>query len=66
MSTTEKPRPINALNVLNEIVSRYCESQMLMTACQLGIFEQLSSGPASAAELAARLNLIAHWSAWNN
>jgi len=55
----EQPRPIEALNRLNDIVSRYCESQMLITACQLGIFDQLAAGPATAAQLAVRLNINA-------
>jgi len=55
----ERPRPIEALNRLNDIVSRYCESQVLITACQLGVFDQLHAGPATAAQLAVRLNVNA-------
>ena len=31
--------PLDALNRLNEIARRYCESQMLFAGCGLGIFE---------------------------
>src|SRR5215831_10169347 len=47
--------PLEALNHLNELVTRYCESQMFFAGCSLGIFEALSKGPASAGQLAARL-----------
>ncbi|SPE27939.1 putative O-demethylpuromycin-O-methyltransferase [Candidatus Sulfopaludibacter sp. SbA3] len=51
------PSATEALNQINEIVTRYCESQMFFTACNLGIFEQLAGGPASAAELGEWLRL---------
>src|SRR5262252_301074 len=49
------PGPVDALNQLNEIATRYCDSQMFFAACNLGIFEELGKGPASAKELAQRL-----------
>jgi hypothetical protein len=51
----QAPDPIEALNQLNEIVTKYCESQMFFAACEIGIFEQLAQGPATAVELAAQL-----------
>src|SRR6266481_568660 len=48
---------LDALTKLNDIVTRYCESQMLFTACNLGIFDQLSGGAATAAELGAQLKI---------
>jgi hypothetical protein len=49
------PVPVDALNQLNEIATHYCESQMFFAGCSLGIFEALTMGPATAAELAQRL-----------
>jgi len=46
--------PVDALNRLNEIATRYCESQMFFAGCSLGIFEELSKGKATASELARR------------
>ncbi len=43
---------LDALNHLNGIVTRYCESQMFFAASNLGIFERLAGGPATADELA--------------
>jgi hypothetical protein len=48
------PDAVEALNHLNEIATRYCESQMVFAGCSLGIFEELANGPASAEELAQR------------
>jgi acetylserotonin N-methyltransferase len=48
---------VEALNHFNELVTRYCESQMLFAACELGIFELLAGGPASSGDLAERLKL---------
>ena len=56
-SVQTAPDPVEALNHFNEIATRYCESQMFFAACGLGIFEELASGPATAGELAARLNI---------
>ena len=51
--------PLDALNHLNELVTRYCESQMFFAGCSLGIFEALSNGPATVGNLAARLGFHA-------
>jgi hypothetical protein len=48
------PAP-EALNRINDLVTRYCHSQMLFTACKLGIFESLAGGPATVVELATSL-----------
>src|SRR5262245_40270756 len=49
--------PIQALNHLLEIVTAYCSTQAFVSACKVGIFEQLSSGPATAEDLAKRTNI---------
>lgn len=48
---------VEALNRFNDIVTRYCESQMFFAGCNLGVFQQLTGGPATADELAGRLNI---------
>ncbi len=52
-------KPIEALNRLTEIVTSFCVSQMFATACTLGVFEQLTAGPATAEELGKRLDINA-------
>ena len=49
--------PIKALNHLLDIITAYCGTQAFVAACKLGVFEQLSEGPASAEELARRTNI---------
>lgn len=51
------PGALEALNYFNGVVTRYCESQMFFAACNLGIFEQLAAGPATAGELAHELKV---------
>jgi hypothetical protein len=51
--------PVEALNQLNDIATRYCESQMFFAGCSLGIFDELAKGPASCEELAGRLGFHA-------
>jgi len=48
------PAALDALNYFNGIVTRYCESQIFFTACNLGLFHQLADGPATAEELAPK------------
>src|SRR5437868_4043457 len=48
---------VEALNRINDIVTRYCESQMLFTACELGLFDRLAAAPASADDLAHQVNV---------
>jgi len=51
------PSALDALNYFNGVVTRYCESQMFFAACNLGVFEQLAAGPATAEELAQKLKV---------
>ena len=44
------PGAVEALNHFNDMVTRYCESQMFFAACGLGVFDQLAAGPATAEE----------------
>jgi ubiquinone/menaquinone biosynthesis C-methylase UbiE len=50
-------KPVQALNRLVEIASGYAVSQTFFTACRLGLFEQLSKGPATAEDLSQRLSI---------
>jgi hypothetical protein len=50
---------VEALNQLNDIATRFCESQMFFAGCSLGVFDELAKGPASSEELAARLGFDA-------
>lgn len=57
MAARQEPSALEALNYFNGIVTRYCESQMFFAGCSLGIFEQLTDGPATAEELAEKLKV---------
>ena len=50
-------KPVEALNRLVEIVNGYAVSQTFFSACRLGLFEQLSKGPATADDLSERLSI---------
>jgi len=49
--------PAQALNRLTEISLGFCFSQVLFTAIQLGLFEELAAGPAGTEELAQKLKI---------
>jgi len=55
----ERPslKPIEALNRLLEIEIGYCRTQVLVAGCKLGVFEELSNGPATAEELSQRIKV---------
>jgi hypothetical protein len=59
VAMTREPalRPIQALNRLLDIVSGYCAAQTFAAGCNLGIFEELSQGPAAAEDLARRVSI---------
>lgn len=57
LGTSAAPDTVEALNRLNEIVTRYCESEMFFAACELGIFERLNGGAATPDELARDLKV---------
>jgi hypothetical protein len=50
-------KPIEALSRLNEIATSFLVSQTFFTACNLGLFEELSNGPVTAEDLGSRLNI---------
>jgi hypothetical protein len=50
-------KPLEALNRLVEIATSFCVSQTFSTACNLGLFEELSKGPATAEDLSQRINI---------
>ena len=50
-------KSLEALNRLLEIATSYLVSQMFFTACSLGLFEELSQGPATAEDLSQRINI---------
>ena len=49
--------PIQALDRLLEIITSYCAAQSFATACKLGLFEEMTKGPATAEDLAGRVNI---------
>lgn len=64
MTTTARPlqqtptiAPLQALSRLFEIANGYCVSQAFFTACELGVFEELSRTPASPEDLAGRIKI---------
>lgn len=57
MIPTKAMKPVEALNRLLEIVMGYIMSQTFFTACNLGLFEELSKGQATAADLSERLGI---------
>jgi acetylserotonin N-methyltransferase len=57
MQANEGMKPIQALNRLVEIANGFCRSQTFFTACKLGLFEELSHGPATAEDLSQRINI---------
>lgn len=56
MKPVESMKPLEALNRLLEIATSYLVSQIFFTACNLGLFEELSKGPATAEDLSQRIN----------
>lgn len=57
MKPAEAMKPVEALNRLIAIATSYCVSQTFFTACQLGLFEQLSQGAMTAEDLSQKLNI---------
>src|SRR5690242_1926940 len=57
MKSTEPMTPLIALNRLNEMATGFLVSQTFFAACNLGLFDQLSKGPATAEELAGKLEI---------
>lgn len=57
MKPVESMKPLQALNRLLEIATSYLVSQIFFTACNLGLFEELSKGPATAEDLSQRINI---------
>ena len=53
-------KPVEALNRLTEITTSFCISQAFLTACNLGLFEQLSSEEMTAKELSKKVNIHVH------
>src|SRR5579862_680487 len=51
------PEAIEALNRINEIATKFCESQMFFAACELGVFDRLSAGPVRCEDLAGLLGV---------
>ena len=49
MNSVPNMKPVDALNRLIEIATSYAVSQTFFTACNLGLFEQLSHGAMTAA-----------------
>jgi O-methyltransferase domain/Dimerisation domain len=54
-ATVDNPGSVRALNHLMDIVCGYITAQALITSCNLGVFEALSDGPLTAADLAQRI-----------
>jgi O-methyltransferase domain/Dimerisation domain len=56
-----KPAPVittsEALNKLNDMATGFLISQTFFTACNLGVFEELSGGPMTAEDMVPRLNI---------
>ncbi len=50
-------KPFDALNRLTEIASSFMVAQTFAAACNLGLFEELGKGPATAEGLGRRLNI---------
>src|ERR687895_1789127 len=57
MEPLKAMKPLEALNRLLEIANGFCVSQTFFTACTLGLFEELSKGPATAEALSQRINI---------
>jgi hypothetical protein len=57
MKPLKAMKPLEALNRLLEIANGFCVSQTFFTACTLGLFEELSKGPATAEALSQRINI---------
>ena len=57
MTTDQSLTPMAALNRLLEISFGFAVSQTFFSACQLGLFEALSAGPATTEQLAERLDI---------
>jgi 2-polyprenyl-3-methyl-5-hydroxy-6-metoxy-1,4-benzoquinol methylase len=57
MTTDQSLIPMDALNRLLEISLGFAVSQTFFSACQLGLFEALSAGPATTEQLAERLGI---------
>jgi len=50
-------KPLEALNRLNEIATSFMITHAFSTACNLGVFEELSLEPKTAQDLARKLNI---------
>ena len=50
-------KPVEALNRLLDLATAYCQSQVFFAACNLGIFDELGKAPATAVDLAKRINI---------
>ena len=50
-------KPVEALNRLNEIATSFMVAHTFSTACNLGVFEELSREPTMAEDLARKLNI---------
>ena len=50
-------KPMQALNRLNDIATSFMVTQTFSSACNLGVFEELSQGPTTAESLAKKLNV---------
>jgi O-methyltransferase domain/Dimerisation domain len=57
MSTDQTLTPLDALNRLLDISLGFAVSQTFFSACQIGLFEALSAGPATTEQLAERLGI---------
>src|SRR5262245_60851115 len=57
MTTHHTLTPMDALNRLLEISLGFAVSQTFFSACQLGLFEELSASPATTEQLAERLGI---------
>lgn len=59
MTTSPRPslRPVEALTRLLDLGVGYCVSQTFFAACNLGVFEELSKGPATAEELSQKIRV---------
>jgi len=57
MSSVPNMKPVDALNRLIEIATSYAVSQTFFTACNLGLFEQLSHGATTVADLSPKLGI---------
>ncbi len=61
MTTDQRPSltTVEALNRLLDLATGHCVSQAFFAACNLGVFEELSKGPATAEELSQKIRIHA-------